>query len=144
VSKSIVTAGKNARGEHHCYAVEFEWMAQVQKAKLGWTGSWTNKVVSLPRKVTRMVDDEEVVVSEEEHAHDSSHAIHYSLDIETKNYKLSYAERMALRRMMQLMIGEVSAKLQFVLDDPLNAIAKAHISSSGAGRSELPPLREED
>jgi hypothetical protein len=42
-----------------------------------------------------MVDDEEVVVSEEEHAHDSSHAIHYSLDIETKNYKLSDAERMA-------------------------------------------------
>jgi hypothetical protein len=91
-----------------------------------------------------MVDDEEVVVSEEEHAHDSSHAIHYSLDIETKNYKLSYAERMALRRMMQLMIGEVKAKLQFVLDDPSLAIAKAHISSSGSGRSELPPLRGDD
>jgi hypothetical protein len=47
-------------------------------------------------------------------------------------------------RMMQLMVGEVSAKLQFVLDDPSLAVAKAHISSSGAGRSELPPLREDD
>jgi hypothetical protein len=91
-----------------------------------------------------MDEDEELTLNEEDHNNDTSFAIHYSVDIETKNSKLSPAERKALRNMVQLMLGEAAAKLQFVLDNPANAIVKAHVSGSSSGRSELPPLRGDD
>jgi hypothetical protein len=50
--------------------------------------------------------------------------------------------RNAMRRMIQLTLGELKTKLQFVLDNPENAKAVAHISSSSSGRRELPPLEE--
>jgi hypothetical protein len=71
----------------------------------------------------------------------SAVALHYSIDVETKNHKLTDAERNAMRRMIQLTLGELKTKLQFVLDDPGNAKAVAHIASSSSGRRELsPPL----
>lgn len=82
---------------------------------------------------------------EEEEAHEGDRnavAIHYSIDVETRNHKLSDAERDAMRRMIQLTLGELKAKLQFVLDDPNNAKAVAHIASSSSGRRELPPLED--
>jgi hypothetical protein len=72
----------------------------------------------------------------------SAVALHYSIDVETKNHKLTDAERNAMRRMIQLTLGELKTKLQFVLDDPANAKAVAHIASSSSGRRELSPLEE--
>jgi hypothetical protein len=87
--------------------------------------------------VTHVTNEEEV---EEDR---TAAAIHYSIDVETRNYNLSDAERTAIRNMMRLMVGEMKAKIQFVLDDPnRDATVRAYVSSSSSGRRELHPAEE--
>lgn len=63
--------------------------------------------------------------------------ITYSIEVKTSNSRLSDAERAALRNMVQLMLGEVSAKLQFVLDDTSTAKVEAFVTATNTGRRAL-------
>lgn len=64
-------------------------------------------------------------------------SLHYSIDIETKNYKLTREERDLLRELVAQLVDEIKSKLQLVLDNPGNAHVDAHISSTVSGRRKL-------
>jgi hypothetical protein len=116
----------NIRAVHAPYSIEFPTLTAVKSRR-----------VDLPREVTHVTNEEEV---EEDR---TAAAIHYSIDVETRNYNLSDAERTAIRNMMRLMVGEMKAKIQFVLDDPnRDATVRAYVSSSSSGRRELHPAEE--
>lgn len=79
-----------------------------------------------PREVTAMPQEN----FEEDDA--QATAIHYSLDIETKNVRMSAAEREAVRALIKQLV--VGAKVQLELLLGSRATVAAHIMASNTGR----------
>jgi hypothetical protein len=112
--------------DHVPYALE-----RMEDPSLGDVGYM---MTLLPREVTCMVTDEEA-----EDADKFATAIHYSIDVETRNHNITAGEREALRHMLQDTLADIKAKLAFLIDKPENVIARAYVSTTNSGRRELFP-----